>query len=46
VDLEALLHKLEEAIESEDWDLVHEATDLIREDIDNPLSEYEEEDWG
>ena len=46
MDLEALLHKLEEAIESEDWDLVQEVTDEIREHLDNPFDEYKYEDWG
>jgi len=32
VDLEELLHKLEEAIESADWDLVIEVSDLMREE--------------
>ena len=46
MDLEALLHKLEEAIESEDCDLVQEVTDEIREHLDNPFDEYKDEDWG
>ncbi len=46
MDLEELLHKLEEAIESADWDLVIEVSDLMREELDNPLRGYEDEDWG
>ena len=34
MDLESLLHKLEEAI-----------ADEIREDMDNPLDEYDLEKW-
>ena len=33
MDLEEVLHKLEEAIDS------------IREHIDNPFNEYDEEEW-
>jgi hypothetical protein len=45
MDLETVLHKLEEALESQDWELVQELTDEIREKIDNPFDEYDEEDW-
>jgi|TARA_R110002020_G_scaffold9305_2_gene36761 hypothetical protein len=45
MDLETLLHKLEEAIELEDWNSVQEVADSIREKIDNPFNEYDEEDW-
>ena len=44
--LEEVLHKLEEAIESEDWELVQEVIDEIREHLDNPFDEYSEEEWG
>ena len=46
MDLEALLHKLDEAIESKDWELVQEVADEIREDMDNPLDEYDLENWN
>tara|TARA_R100000458_G_C8017748_1_gene78885 strand:+ start:231 stop:368 length:138 start_codon:yes stop_codon:yes gene_type:complete len=45
MDLETVLHKLEEALESQDWELVQELTDEISEKIDNPFDEYDEEDW-
>tara|TARA_B100000029_G_scaffold470214_1_gene508887 strand:+ start:858 stop:995 length:138 start_codon:yes stop_codon:yes gene_type:complete len=45
MDLETVLHKLEEALESQDWELVQELTDEIREKIDNPFDQYDEEDW-
>ena len=45
MDLESLLHKLEEAITDEDWDLVQEVADEIREDMDDPLDEYDLEKW-
>ena len=48
-DLEALIHKLEEASETEDWSLVREVIDEIIIEIDNPFQEYteegEEETW-
>tara|TARA_B100000902_G_scaffold311149_1_gene300926 strand:- start:167 stop:319 length:153 start_codon:yes stop_codon:yes gene_type:complete len=44
--LEELLHKLEEAIADEDWDIVQEVADEIREDMDNPLDEYDLENWN
>ena len=46
MDLETLLHKLEEAIELEDWNSVQEVADSIREKIDNPFNEYDEEETG
>ncbi len=46
MDLEELLHKLEEAKEIEDWDMVDESIESIRVLIDN-FDEYQsEEDWG
>ena len=44
--LEEILHKLEEAITGEDWDIVQEIADEIREDMDNPLDEYDLENWN
>tara|TARA_R110001592_G_scaffold118353_4_gene320728 strand:+ start:773 stop:925 length:153 start_codon:yes stop_codon:yes gene_type:complete len=44
--LEEILHKLEEAIADEDWDIVQEIADEIREDMDNPLDEYDLENWN
>ena len=48
MDLESIRHKLEEAKESKDWDLVQEAINTLRELTDNPFDEYEVEDdlWG
>ena len=45
MDLEQLLHKLEEAIDDTDWELVQEVVDEIREEIENPFDEYNTEDW-
>ena len=46
MDLEEVLHKLEEAKELKDWDMVSENIELIRALIDD-FDEYNsEEDWG
>jgi hypothetical protein len=44
MDLEEILHNLEEAVELKDWDLVLESIDVLREKVHNPLDDYEE-DW-
>ena len=44
--LEEILNKLEEAIDDSDWELVQEVSDEIREDMDNPLDEYDLENWN
>ena len=46
MDLEEILHKLDEAKELEDWDMVDESIETIRALIDD-FDEYNsEEDWG
>ena len=46
MDLEEILHNLEEARDSKDWDMVSENIELIRALIDD-FDEYNsEEDWG
>ena len=46
MDLEEILHNLEEAKELEDWDMVSANIELIRALIDD-FDEYNsEEDWG
>ena len=45
MDLEQLIHKLEEAIDDTDWELVQEVVDEIREEIENPFDEYNTEEW-
>ena len=46
MDLEEILHNLEEAKELEDWDMVDESIETIRALIDD-FDEYNsEEDWG
>ena len=46
MDLEEILHQLEDAVESADWELVQTSIDAIREHLDNPFDEYVDEDWG
>ena len=46
MDLEVIIQKLEEAVDLEDWDLVKESIDEIREITDNPFDEYKDEEWG
>ena len=46
MDLEEILHQLEEALESKDWELVQLSIDSLRELTDNPFDEYKDEDWG
>ena len=46
MDLEEVLHKLEESKELEDWDMVDEFIESIRVLIDD-FDEYQsEEEWG
>ncbi len=47
MDLEEILHQLEEAIESEDWEIVQKSVDSIRIIIDD-FDEYQSEEdlWG
>ena len=46
MDLEEVLHKLEEAKELEDWNMIDECIEVIRVLIDD-FDEYNnEEDWG
>ena len=46
MDIEQLLHKLEEAIDDSDWELVQEVVNEIREHLENPLDEYDLENWN
>jgi flagellin-specific chaperone FliS len=46
LDLEAVLHQLEEAKELEDWDMIEESIELIRAIIDDYDEYQSEEDWG
>jgi hypothetical protein len=46
MDLEEVLHNLEEARDSKDWDMVSENIELIRALIDDFDEDNSEEDWG
>jgi len=46
MNLEEVLHNLEEARDSEDWDMVSENIELIRALIDDYDEYNNEEDWG
>ena len=46
MDLEEILHNLEEAKELEDWDMVSENIEFIRLLIDDYDEYNSEEDWG
>ena len=46
MDLEAILHQLEEAKELEDWDMIEESIESIRALIDDYDEYQSEEDWG
>jgi len=46
MNLEEILHKLEEAKELKDWDVVDESIEAIRLLIDDYDEYNSEEDWG
>jgi len=46
MDLEAILHQLEEAKELEDWGMIEESIESIRALIDDYDEYQSEEDWG
>ena len=46
MDLEEILHNLEDARDSEDWDMVSENIEFIRLLIDDYDEYNSEEDWG
>ena len=46
MDLEAVLHQLEEAKELEDWGMIEESIESIRALIDDYDEYQSEEDWG
>ena len=46
MDLEEILHKLDEAKELEDWDMVDECIESLRILIDDYDEYNSEEDWG
>ena len=45
LDIDNMIDKLREAIEETDWDLVEEVLEILTEELDNPIDEYDEDDW-
>ena len=45
LDIDNMIDKLREAIEEKDWDLVEEVLEILTEELDNPIDEYDDEDW-
>jgi hypothetical protein len=45
MDLEEILHKLEEAVELEDWDMVIESIDHIRVISEESFGNLDVEEW-
>jgi len=45
LDIDNMIDKLREAIEETDWDLVEEVLEILTEELDNPIDEYDDEDW-
>lgn len=43
--VEEILHKLDEAIDDTDWEVVQEVVDELRSLLENPFDEYNTEDW-
>jgi hypothetical protein len=46
LELESILHQLEEAKELEDWDMVEESIESIRILLDDYDEYNSQEDWG
>ena len=40
-----MVHKLDEAIDDTDWEVVQEVIDELRSLLENPLDEYNLENW-
>ena len=45
MDYEELILKLEEALEIEEWELVQEAIDTLRVEVEKSFDSFDEEDW-
>jgi|TARA_R110000803_G_scaffold112468_2_gene180805 hypothetical protein len=43
--IEEMVHKLDEAIDDTDWEVVQEVIDELRSLLENPLDEYNLENW-
>ena len=45
MDFEETILKLEEALETEEWEIVQEVIDMLRVEAEKSFDTYEEEDW-
>jgi len=40
-----MIDMLREAIEEKEWDLVEVVLEILTEELDNPIDEYDDDDW-
>ncbi|SVD11051.1 uncharacterized protein METZ01_LOCUS363905 [marine metagenome] len=45
LDIDNMIDMLREAIEEKEWDLVEVVLEILTEELDNPIDEYDEDDW-
>jgi len=45
LDIDNMIDMLREAIEEKEWDLVEVVLEILTEELDNPIDEYDDEDW-
>ena len=43
IDLDNIVSLLRDAIEEEDWNIVEQALEMLRAELDNPFNEYEKD---
>ena len=45
LDIDNMIDMLREAIEEKEWDFVEVVLEILTEELDNPIDEYDEDDW-
>jgi hypothetical protein len=45
LDIDNMIDMLREAIEEKEWDLVGVVLEILTEELDNPIDEYDDDDW-
>ena len=45
LDIDNMIDMLREAIEEKERDLVEVVLEILTEELDNPIDEYDEDDW-
>jgi|TARA_Y100000815_G_scaffold203131_1_gene186808 hypothetical protein len=45
LDIDNMIDMLREAIEEKEWDLVEVVLEILTEELDNPIDEYDDDDW-